>query len=160
MAQQDNNGVPEATSTEESNIVVDNLWDACAMDYPRLVKYMNANPKTMMLRWFGSLSARNLLYLQSELVFLEACLRYVEKGDQASQIGKRNMYAVYAYWLNSSNSRTSEGLLRDGRTKQTDFVLDIRETLKEYSSPKSALTFFRSDEGQILQSSNKPQSCR
>lgn len=90
-----------------------------------------------MFRRFGALNARNLLYLQNDLVMLEQELKLVEAEDAKSDKGKKERYSRNAYWLSNSDERI-KGQLRDGDTRQRDLVLQMRSLLNEYSmSPSS-----------------------
>ncbi|KAF1950594.1 hypothetical protein CC80DRAFT_554142 [Byssothecium circinans] len=95
--------------------------------YPKLAGRMAIIPETAMFRRFGALNARNLLYLQSDLISLEEDLIKLEGDDSKSEEGKKKEYALDHYWLRSSREE------RDGDTKQRELVLEMRETLKEYN---------------------------
>jgi len=102
--------------------------------YPMLAGRMSVLPEIAMFRRYGALNARNLLYLQNELVCLEEQLIAWEKHDNMSAVGMKKDYAVNAYWLNSSSRKKDDGSLRDGDTQQRDVFLRIRQTLNEYSA--------------------------
>jgi hypothetical protein len=65
--------------------------------YPKLAGYMGLAPEIAMFRRFGALNARNILYLQSELVVLEARLKFVEAED-AKAVGVKSKYARDFFW--------------------------------------------------------------
>lgn len=105
--------------------------------YPTLAGRMGVMPEIGMFRRFGALNARNLLYLQNDLVMLEQELKLVEAEDAKSDKGKKERYSRNAYWLSNSDERI-KGQLRDGDTRQRDLVLQMRSLLNEYSmSPSS-----------------------
>jgi hypothetical protein len=52
------------------------------MHYPRFAQRMGTVPETMMFRRFEILDARNWLYLQDDLIYLQGQLRYAEKRDK------------------------------------------------------------------------------
>ncbi|KAH6621929.1 hypothetical protein C7974DRAFT_464372 [Boeremia exigua] len=101
--------------------------------YPMLAGRMGVLPEIAMFRRFGALNARNLLYLQNELICLEEELILWEKKDNLSSTGRKKDYAGNAYWLNSSYRRHKDGSLRDGDTKQRDLFHQIKQTLNEYN---------------------------
>jgi hypothetical protein len=106
---------------------------------------MTQNPELLMVRRFRALNARNLLYLQAELVYIETALVKCEKED-AEVTGTKDPRAHY--------SRDYEYLMKyggDGKSasgKQWTLIQQMRATLKEYSAflPKSCvLTCFSTD---------------
>lgn len=102
--------------------------------YPMLAGRMGVLPEMCMFRRFGALNARNLLYLQNELICLEEDLIELEQKDSLSPMGMKKNYVFNAYWLNSAYRKQKDGNLRDGDTKQRDLFLQIRQTLNEYSA--------------------------
>lgn len=101
--------------------------DHLVLGYPRLAGRMALFPQTAMFRRFGALNARNLLYLQSDLMALEQELERLELEDSKSGTGKKNMYTRDSFWI------TRACIPRDGDTKQRDKVLEMRALLQEYS---------------------------
>lgn len=92
--------------------------------YPRLARHMAQYPENAVFRRFDGLCARNLLYLQAELVHLEQKLCRLEVTDSASSEGYRARYSKDWYWLdNSSDGNAGE---------QLKIVLAIRCKMKEY----------------------------
>jgi hypothetical protein len=100
-------------------------FPASTEGYPKLAKQMGQYPETAIFSRFGDLNAQNLLYLQAELVHLQARLRSYEASNSKSQNGNKALYARDWYWLENS---AAEG---DGEQWQT--MLEIRTKLKEYS---------------------------
>jgi len=88
---------------------------------------MGAFPETAILRRFGALNARNLLYLQAEITGLEKELKDVEKKDLESGHPDRSIYA--RDW--KTLAEPIETLDRDDT--QWNLFLRLREKLYEYS---------------------------
>ncbi|RYN61863.1 hypothetical protein AA0114_g475 [Alternaria tenuissima] len=113
------------TPPEPGEIPTDPLGDVI-MGYPKLAGRMGVMPEMAMFKRFGSLNARNLLYMQNELMYLEMQLKYVEAKDQASNVGKKNIYAYDFFWMKHSET--------DGQdNEQINLVMRMRKLLKEYS---------------------------
>ena len=93
--------------------------------YPRLANHMGASPEIAIFRRFDVLNAKNLLYLQAELVHLEKELSEIEKRDSQSSEGMKSQYARDWFWLSRSEN--------DGNDDQWQTVLAIRKKLIEYS---------------------------
>lgn len=88
--------------------------------YHALSKVMSLDSGFLIFRRFADLNARNLLYLQAELTYLEQELLDLAREDhEADETRKR--YELSAL----------EMMLGDG--EQWHAVLAIREKLKEYS---------------------------
>ena len=96
--------------------------------YPKLARSMGIRPESAIFRSFGALNAKNLLYLQAELTYLEETLRDMEVIDHESDEGEKVQYASDWFWLEVSAEE------RDGVDAwQLSLVLKIREKLREYS---------------------------
>lgn len=93
--------------------------------YPQLAHHMGTISDSLIFRRFASLNAKNLLYLQAELMNLETKLRKYELADSRCSGSNRSTYGRDWYWL----SRSAE----DGSTKQWRTVLSIRKKLRIYS---------------------------
>jgi hypothetical protein len=93
--------------------------------YPKLARYMGASPEIAIFRRFVALNAKNLLYLQAELVHLEKKLHEFETRDSQSSEGMKSQYARDWFWLSRSEN--------DGNDDQWQTVLAIRKKLVEYS---------------------------
>lgn len=93
--------------------------------YPTLACHMGACPDSSIFRRFGALNARNLLYMQAELVHLEEKLEALEEVDGGSKEGNAGVYSRDWYWLENSGE--------EGNGQQLETVLELREKLKEYS---------------------------
>ena len=99
--------------------------------YPKLAGQMGILPESAMFRTFAALNARNLLYLQAELVALENALLQCEAEDANDE--KRRQYALDWFWLHQSQ-------WDDESSKQYSLVQKIKGKLKEYSSRAPGLT--------------------
>ena len=96
--------------------------------YPKLARSMGLRPESAIFRSFGALNAKNLLYMQAELTYLEENLREMEVADHASDEGEKARYASDWFWLEVSAEE------RDGvDASQLSLILKIREKLREYS---------------------------
>ena len=95
--------------------------------YPKLAAHIALQPQSAIFRKFSALNAKNLLYMQAELAFLEKELQRCEQEDaeNTDPTKQKAKYAVSWYWLNESSD--------DGDTKQLDLVMRIRKLVKEYS---------------------------
>ncbi|KAF2186251.1 hypothetical protein K469DRAFT_706921 [Zopfia rhizophila CBS 207.26] len=93
--------------------------------YPKLAGQMGRLPETAMFRTFASLNARNLLYLQAELIALEKKLIEREAADSNDEKGMKSQYALDWFWLSQSQD--------DGETEQLDLIMKLRRKLKEYN---------------------------
>ncbi|KAI4702494.1 hypothetical protein J4E81_002858 [Alternaria sp. BMP 2799] len=123
--------LPQSTTPAAEDVSNDPFHDLIP-GYPKLAGRMGIMPEIGMFRRFGALNARNLLYYQNELVYLEDELKEEEAEDAKSPEGKKAMYSHDAYWLNTAN-RTTDGELRDGDMRQKDLMMRIRCLLKEYN---------------------------
>ena len=91
--------------------------------YPKIADFMGQYPTLAMVRRFKGLNARNLLYLQAELVLIEKRLLEIEKADAKNEDTKQ--YARDYEWL--MMSAETEG------NEQWKLIQKMREKLKEYS---------------------------
>ncbi|KAI4103509.1 MAG: hypothetical protein LQ339_004234 [Xanthoria mediterranea] len=98
--------------------------------YPKLASLMGACPEVAILRRFGSLNARNLLYLQAELVALEETLRACTERNNASNDADRIRSARDWYTL----SRLGNNGSNVGAGEEWWTMLEIRKKLKEYNA--------------------------
>lgn len=92
--------------------------------YPKLAGQMGILPEAAMFRTFSALNARNLLYLQAELVSLEKEL--IECEAQDNKHYEKRRYALDWFWLNQSQ-------WEEGDAKQYQLVQNMKRKLKEYS---------------------------
>jgi hypothetical protein len=103
--------------------------------YPQLAHQMGLFPETAIFKRFGDLSARNLLYLQAELLHMHINLRELEEEERdavhkGNEKGKGLRYA--ADWYELYNSRKEA----DNESDQWDLIVEIRAKLKEYGTSK------------------------
>jgi hypothetical protein len=102
------------------------LFQIARMDgYEKLGSLMGERPTLGIFRRFATLGAQNLLYLQAELVSLEAEFKKYALEDHASGEKHKLEYAVNWYSL----MRSEEA----GESSQWSVMLEIRKKLKEYS---------------------------
>jgi len=99
--------------------------------YPKLAGQMGLLPESAMFRTFAALNARNLLYLQAELVALENALLQCEAEDANNE--KRCQYALDWFWLHQSQ-------WDEETPKQYNLIQQIKGKLKEYSLSTQAST--------------------
>lgn len=95
--------------------------------YPRLAVLQGTYPELAIYRRFSILNARNLLYLQAEIVDLEDQLNRYTIEDLNSDETEKKKYSRNWFYL----SRLSEG---DVHNSQWHTALQIREKLREYST--------------------------
>jgi hypothetical protein len=110
--------------------------------YAPLASLMAEHPEYGIFRKFSSLNAQNLLYLQAELVYLEAnLLRHVATDHEAGMSAQNgtmqaNKLRYEVDWYSLAYSEEE-----DPNTLQWKTVLLIREKLKEYSMFLSNLLY-------------------
>jgi hypothetical protein len=92
--------------------------------YDKLADFMGTRQGMSIYRRFSFLGTKNILYLQAELVNLEAQLENIVLRDKNSEDKekKRYMYSVY-------DLKRSMG----GQSAQWLKMLEIRTVLKQYS---------------------------
>jgi hypothetical protein len=88
---------------------------------------MGITPEVVMFKRFGAPNARNLLYMQNELMFLEAKLKMAEAADAAAPKSEKQNYRKDFWCLLNSEIIGPD-------TIQIDLVRRIRDLLKEYST--------------------------
>jgi hypothetical protein len=93
--------------------------------YEKLAELMGERPTLGIFRRFSSLGAKNLLYLQAELVSLESELKRCVAEDNSSGDAEKLEYAVNWYSLMRSEEK--------GKSMQWTIMQDIRRKLREYS---------------------------
>ena len=94
--------------------------------YAKVASMMGRHSELAILRRFGQLNLQNLLYLQAELVHLEAELKVLADADMSFDTSIRNFYSKD--WFTLSQSKI------DGDDRQWQKVLQIREKLEIYST--------------------------
>ena len=98
--------------------------------YDRLASFMGYFPEAAIFRRFATLNAKNILYLQAELFWLEEELEKVAKDDAQCTNGNRPVYSRDWYRLSHSEEHP------DSNSKQWKIFMNIRKVLKEYSRCK------------------------
>lgn len=93
--------------------------------YPQVATLMGEYPEMAMVRRFRGLNARNLLYLQAELVHIEKELLRCEKADANNKEEPMNMFSTNFFFLQKSANQAEN--------KQWKLIEQMREKLKEYS---------------------------
>lgn len=94
-------------------------------NYHGLATLIGTHSELALFRRFAILNAKNLLYLQSELVHLEDELKFIARKDECSGDGVKQAFKFCLFDLKEA-SGTDQDL-------QWRKVLEIREKLKEYS---------------------------
>lgn len=93
--------------------------------YTRLAEFM-VDKKHEIVKVFQSAALRDLLFLQAELIQLEADYDEISRADREAG-GEFSMYDGNWRLLSTSKVRVNGG-------KQWDKALEIREKLREYCS--------------------------
>jgi hypothetical protein len=93
--------------------------------YHKLASLVGDHEELFMLRRFAKTNIKNLLYMQAEMLHLEAELQEIAKEDR-SGCGKHPNYEYCIFDL-----KESSGI--KGSDTQWRKILEVREKLKEYS---------------------------
>jgi hypothetical protein len=95
--------------------------------YPKLAEHIGNHSDLASFRSFAGLNARNILYLQAELLELESAIKEVEERDQKRWLdGTGENYAGTWFWLGGGG--------KDDKSKdQLDLVIRLRKLLSQYS---------------------------
>ncbi len=121
----------DADSIAESSTVhevkIDMPLDPEPQGHDRLASFMGMFPEAAIFRRFATLNAKNILYLQAELLSLEKELNSAAEDDARSTSERRREYSR-RWKLLSSGSDDS-----DGNPQQWKTFMKIRTTLNEYS---------------------------
>ena len=94
-------------------------------DYNKLAGLVGSHQELTILRKFGTLNAKNLLYMQSELLHLQSELEGIELENKYSNDTERSAFLTSLFDLKDS----------DGTSKELQWrkVLEIQGKLKNYS---------------------------
>ena len=92
--------------------------------YPTFAEFISKDKDAAIYRKFENLSARNLLYLQSELHDLERQLEEVDRGD-AKNIGDENAQRAARLWTHLANDSNAQARAR--RQLHAEIKVKIRE---------------------------------
>lgn len=96
--------------------------------YDRLAALMACDPGSSIYRSFAKLNAKNLLYLQAEIAYIQNDLQYIIEKDGQSEDKVSFPFSVW-------DMKTSEDPV------QWEKVLEARRLLKEYSTSSIFLPF-------------------
>lgn len=113
--------------------------------YPSVAAFIASSPDLAVFRKFGQLNARNLLYLQTELIVLESKLEALDREDLTN--------AGEVDWRRSWESVLRGQKEDDDRRRK--LVSDIREKLKEYSKKSELLRTYLSAWGSSADEPNQ-----
>lgn len=95
-------------------------------NYDTLAALMGSHQEMAQFRKFADLNAKNLLYMQAELVHLKAELENIANEDKRSSHGEKESFDVSLFDLKDSSGTENDVQWRK--------VLEIRNKLKEYSA--------------------------
>jgi hypothetical protein len=98
-------------------------------DYGRLAALMGTHQELALFRKFARLNAKNLLYMQSELMHLEVELENVELENGGSGDPEKMAFIVSLFDLKDSSGTENDLQWRK--------VLEVREKLNCYSTSTS-----------------------
>jgi hypothetical protein len=99
--------------------------------FPSLTAFISSNAKSesFIFKRFDYLAARNLLYLQSELAYLQHRLQQFDEADyKAEGDGGQEARDCARSWEEFERKKISN----DGQRKRWELVHRIRNTLREY----------------------------
>jgi hypothetical protein len=100
--------------------------------YPRLADQIGHQPQLGIYRKFPALNARDLLYMQAEIIDLEKELREAENED--SQISEQRRFKYSSDWWYLQHAAKVEGLDENHDAyKQRNIVARLRILLGQYS---------------------------
>lgn len=102
--------------------------------YSGLAEWQSKWPEYSIFRRFGAMNARNLLYMQAELMHLEDELQQITEEDMEPD--KRLSY--HKNWLELSKPGTNGGY-----GIQWEKMKEIRAKLNEYSKPRTSQNSYR-----------------
>ena len=108
-------------------VKIDMPTDPEPQGYDRLSAFMGYFPEAAIFRRFATLNAKNILYLQAELLWLEEQLEKVADDDAQSSSERRRHFS--REWFRLSHS----GDHPDGSSRQWTVFMKIRRALSEYS---------------------------
>ena len=103
-------------------------------DYNRLAQLMGMHQELAIFRQFADLNAKNLLFMQSELIHLEAELSAIELENKHSGNSQKASFHVSVFEL-----KESEGSAMDLQWRKT---LEVRTKLAEYSVSPSTVSSY------------------
>ena len=116
-----------AESITLNDVTVDMPTSSKKYGYDRLAAFMEFFPEAAIFRRFATLNAKNLLYFQAELSFLEKELEDAAKADAESLSESRRRYSREWFMLSHAEDQ------QDGDSRQWQIFLRIRRVLGEFS---------------------------
>ena len=134
MAQANNSGLNPSTRIGMLNTIIndekvssnrDTAWPI--RSYSCMAEILGNQAGLAIYRRFATLNAQNLLYLQSELINLEADLKRLVLADSNSDDEQRRVFQSDIAALKSAPADATAG-------RQWKKILEIRVKLKEYST--------------------------
>jgi hypothetical protein len=110
--------------------------------YPSLAAFLSSDPdhSAVIYRRFDFLSARNLLYLQSELAEFEAQLRAFDQEDLRKAEEDEINDSARSWKVLQERARD----VNSNEKKRIDLAIQIREKLKEYRKSSCIVLISRS----------------
>ena len=97
-------------------------------NYRTFASFINSDPELLIFRRFGHINVRNLLYLQSELISLEARLKECDEQDAAD--GTMDVMLSSKCW-ETLETRAAEGKPREA--ERMKLIRNIELARKRYS---------------------------
>lgn len=117
-----------ATSETAHEVKIDVPAGPEAHGYDRLASFMGFLPEVAIFHRFAALNAKNILYLQAELLSLERQLTIAAEDDARSTSPRRQAYS--RQWFSMSHSDGQP----DGNPRQWRTFMKIRRALDEYNT--------------------------
>lgn len=121
---QSNKAAPMAPG--DAHVTVRELFQR-ANGHEPLAAYMGEFPESAIFRRFATLNARNILYYQAELAYLERILK--EAAETDSQSGDSTLEQFGQWWFKLSHCDQ----FPCGSSEQWKIFLEIRRVLNDYS---------------------------
>jgi hypothetical protein len=116
-----------AGSSTANEVTIEMPTDSGPQGYHRLASLMGLVPEAAIFRRFATLNAKNLLYFEVELVWLEGQLDLTAEKDARSSNETSREHSRNWYILSQSGDESG------GEPPQWKIFMRIRRTLKEYS---------------------------
>ncbi len=115
--------------------------------YSKLAKLQSTYPQLSIYRRFSYLNARNLLYLQAELVDLEDRLDKQTLLDIKSEDESKRKFSRNWFELSTNTAKEGEGcpVDIDVPNPQWHIMLLARDKLKEYSKYRNKQNYHKID---------------
>jgi hypothetical protein len=130
-------------TAEDEEIELGETKVQCLEGFSEFSEFISSDGSLSLYRRFGTLGARNLLYLQAELHLLESQLRALDNNDSkvVSQPTNNREKELVDDAARSWESFQAQAQARDSRqVKKMEVVLKIRTVMKEYGMQKQIHT--------------------